>query len=54
MKAKEAIDEIMRMPSDAEITFAIPGQEPFTPNVVFFDEKEQEVVFTKVPETPVF
>ena len=54
MKVKEAIDKMMRMPSDAEITFAVSGQEPFVPNVVFFDEKEQEAVFTNVPETPVF
>lgn len=54
MTAKETIEKLTRMPSDAEIVFSVAGQEPIVPNVLFFDEKEQEAVFTNVSEKPVF
>ena len=54
MTAKETIEKLSMMPADAEIVFSVSGQEPIVPNVLFFDRKEQEAVFTNVSEQPVF
>lgn len=55
MNKKELLKKISAFPNNAEICFNLGGEtENFYPNSVFFDKKDEEIVFLKVPEMPIF